>query len=294
MLLPRFDFHEPQTLSEACQVMAHFRGKAKVIAGGTDLLVDMKRKATSPEQIVSIARINELRQIDLSSDTLRIGSCVTVSEIEASNVIGKRWAALCSGARALGNPLVRNLATIGGNLGSASPSADLPPSLVAYGARALLKKESAERVVPLDRFFLGAGLTEIGPDEILKEIQIDAPPPFSGAGYINEGIRKCRDCNVVNVASFLTLESPGGAIKEARIVMGCVGPPGLRAHEAEKLLIGERPSEELFKRAGESAMQECSPRGHAHSRASAPYKRDMVGVLAQRTLAMALKEALGK
>ena len=127
MLLPRFDFHEPATLAEACQIMAHYGVKAKVIAGGTDLMVNMKRKLVSPEQLVSIARIEELKKFDSASDVLKLGSCFTVADIEASEVIGKKWSALCAGAKALGSPLIRNLATIGGNLASARPAADLPP-----------------------------------------------------------------------------------------------------------------------------------------------------------------------
>jgi CO/xanthine dehydrogenase FAD-binding subunit len=293
MLLPKFDFHEPATLEEACQIMAEYGTRAKVLAGGTDLLVDMKKKLTTPRQVVSITRIKEMKKIEASPDGLKLGPCFTVADVAASDAIAKRWRALCAGAKALGNPLVRNLATIGGNVVTASPSADLPPSLIAYGARVVLKKTSGERVVSLDHFFLGAGLTEIAPDEILTEIQIDAPPPYSGAGYINEGIRKCRDCNVVNVASFITLDGPDGAIKNARIVMGCVGSTDLRAVSAEKLLVGEKPSETLFARAGEAAMQEAAPRGSAESRASAEYKKDMVGELTSRTLHLAWKEALG-
>ena len=291
MLLPRFDFHEPATLAEACQIMAYYGVKARVIAGGTDLMVNMKRKLVSPEQLVSIARIEELKKFDSASDVLKLGSCFTVADIEASEVIGKKWSALCAGAKALGSPLIRNLATIGGNLASARPAADLPPPLMAYGARVVLKKKSGERVVSLDNFFRGGALTEIAPDEILTEIQIDAPPPYSGASYINLSSRSACDCNLVNIASFIGLDGPGGTIRTARIVMGCVAPIHVRAPSPEKLLIGEKPSEALFERAGEAAMNDCAPRGHAESRASAEYKRDMVKELTIRTLGAAYKGA---
>ena len=290
MLLPKFDFHEPASVVEACQILAEYGLKAKIIAGGTDLMVNMKKKLLSPEQLVSIARIEELRKLDSSDGMLKIGSCFTAADTAASEVIGKRWSALCAGAKALGSPLVRNLATIGGNLGSARPAADLPPSLISYGARVVLRNQVGERVVSLDTFFRGAGLTEIAPDELLTEIQIDVPPPYSGAGYINLGIRSSCDCNLVNVASFITLESPGGIIKNARIVMGCVGPIHLRAPSAEKLLIGEKPTEFLFAKAGEAAMKDCSPIDDF--RGTAEYKRDMVRVLTQRTLGIAYKEAV--
>ena len=292
MLLPKFNFHEPATLAEACQIMAEYAVKAKVIAGGTDLMVNMKKKLISPERLVSIARIEELKKLDSSSDVLKIGSCFTVADIEASELIGKKWSALCAGAKALGSPLVRNLATIGGNLASARPAADLPPPLMAYGARVVLKKKSGERVVSLDNFFRGGGLTEIAPDEILTEIQIDAPPPYSGASYINLSSRSACDCNLVNIASFIGLDGPGSTIKTARIVIGCVGPTHIRAVSAEKLLIGEKPTEAIFAKAGEAAMKDCAPRGLAESRGSAEYKRDMVRELTNRTLSNAYKDAM--
>jgi CO/xanthine dehydrogenase FAD-binding subunit len=294
MLLPKFDFHEPKTLNEACQILAEYGTKAKLIAGGTDLLVDMKKNLVSPKQLLSISKIEEMKQLDLSADGLKIGSCLTAAAIAAANIIATKWSALCAGAKALGSPQIRNLATIGGNIGSASPAADLPPSLISYGAKLVLRKSSGERVVSMDHFFVGPRRTKMDPDEIISAIHIDTPPPYSGAGYISLGIRTCQDIKIVNVASFITLESPGGIIKNARVVMGCVGPTCIRAHSAEKLLIGEKPGTAIFTKAGEAAMRDCSPRGAAESRASAEYKKDMVGVLTRRTLSEALKEAMGQ
>ncbi len=292
MLLPKFDFLEPATLAEACEIMAEYRAKAKVIAGGTDLMVNMKRKLISPERLVSISRIEELKKFDSSSNALKLGSCFTASDIASSELIEKKWGALCAGARALGSPLIRNLATIGGNLASARPAADLPPPLMAYDAKVVLKSSSGERVVSLDNFFQGGGLTEIAPDEILTEVRIDAIQPYSGAGYINLGVRSSCDCNLVNVASFILLDGPGGRIKNAKIVMGCVGPTPVRAASAEKLLVGETPTDALFAKAGEAAGKECKPRGFAESRASAEYKKDMVAALTAKTLAVAHRQAM--
>jgi len=292
MLLPKFDFLEPATLAEACEIMAEYRAKAKVIAGGTDLMVNMKRKLISPERLVSISRIEELKKLDSSSNALKIGSCFTAADIASSELIETKWGALCAGARALGSPLIRNLATIVGNLVSARPAADLPPPLMAYGAKVVLKSSSGERVVSLDNFFQGGGLTEIAPDEILTEIRIDAMQPYSGAGYSNLGVRSACDCNLVNVASFILLDGPGGRIKNAKIVMGCVGPTPVRAASAEKLLVGETPTDALFAKAGEAAGKECKPRGFAESRASAEYKKDMVAALTEKTLAVAHRQAM--
>ncbi|MBI5589097.1 MAG: xanthine dehydrogenase family protein subunit M [Deltaproteobacteria bacterium] len=288
MLLPKFDFHEPKTLNEACQILAEYGQKARIIAGGTDLMVNMKKKILSPEQLVSISRISELKKLDTAGGNIRIGACFTVAELNASGEIQKHLSALGEGAKNLGTPLIRNLATIGGNLGTARPAADLPPALMAYGAQVVLKSLSGERTLSLDNFFLGPGFTAVKPDEILTEIRVPALPPGSGAGYINIGVRKGQDCNLVNVASFITLDS-NGIIQNARIVMGCVGPVPLRALSAEKILIGQKPESALFLRAGAAASSDSTPIDDF--RGSAVYKRDMAGVLTRRTLDIAFHEA---
>jgi len=288
MLLPKFDFHEPATLKEACQILAEYGTKARLIAGGTDLMVNMKKKILSPKQVVSISRIPELKKLDASGDIIRIGACFTVAELSSSDVIQKLLSSLGEGAKNLGTPLIRNLATIGGNLGSARPAADLPPSLMAYGAQVVLNSISGERKVSLDKFFLGPGFTALKPDEILTEIQIPAPQPRSGAGYINIGIRKGQDCNIVNVASFIELNHDG-IIQNARIVMGCVGPTPFRAGSAEKVLIGQKPGSELFLRAGSAASSDSTPIDDL--RGSAAYKKEMAGLLTRKTLDIAFHEA---
>lgn len=300
MLLPKFDFHEPATLAEACEMMAQYGVKAKVIAGGTDLMVNMKKKLLSPERLVSIARIPELKKLDSSPAMLKLGPCFTIANTAVSAEIGKRWGAICSGAKSLGSPLVRNRATVGGNLGTGRPAADMPPSLMAYGARVVLAKKSGQRVVSLDSFFRGPGLTEIAPDEILAEIQVDAPPPYSACSYMNISVRSACDCNIVNVASFVTLDGPSGPITNARIVMGCVGPTHRRAVTAEKTLLGENPSEALYARAADAIAvcvagaetMDCIPIDDF--RGSSEYKTDMAKLLIRRTLAAACDEAMKK
>lgn len=288
MLLPKFEFHEPASVEEACQMMAEFKEKAKPLAGGTDLMVNMKKKIVSPEQIVSLGRIGALRDMSRQNGTLRIGACFTVADLAASETVATLVGAIGAGARALGSPLVRNLATVGGNIGSARPAADLPPSLMAYGAKLVLESSRGSRQLDLGEFFKGPGMTALAPDEVITAIDIDIPGPGAGAGYINIGVRKAQDCNIVNVASFLELEADG-TVKTARIVMGSVGPIPLRAPTAEKVLAGHKPDPDLFARAAAAAEQDSSP--ILDFRGSAEYRRAMVGVLTRRTLDIALKEA---
>ncbi|MFH1982843.1 MAG: xanthine dehydrogenase family protein subunit M [Pseudomonadota bacterium] len=288
MLLPRFDFHEPKSLQEAVEILATYGDRARVIAGGTDLMVNLKKKVVSPAHLVSLARIDSLRVLTGENGSVCIGAYVTVDELASSETVCESIGALAAGARALGTPLIRNRATIGGNLGSARPAADLPPSLMVYGASVVLTGSGTERAVPLDAFFKGPGLTVLKPGECITEIQVPRPPEGAGAGYINIGVRKSQDCNIVNVASYICLDS-GGRIADARIVMGSVGPTPLRAPSAEALLKGESPDEALFARAGEAAAADSTP--ILDFRGSAQYRRDMVAVLTKRTLALALKDA---
>lgn len=291
MGLPKFTYHEPRTTTEALEIMGAYGAGAKPLAGGTDLLVNMKKKLIQPEHLVSLGRISEMREIRLEGEEYRIGALVTVARLLDSAALFQKLPALVEGARNLGTPLIRNLATIGGNLGSARPAADLPPPLSVYGAKVRIQKTGSERMISLDDFFAGPGFTEVGPDELLTEIVLEAPPDGSGAGYAPLGVRKAQDCNIVNVAAYLELDSQSGNIQTARITMGCVGPTPLRAQSAESLLQGRRPEESLFQAAGEAATKDCSPIDDFRGKAN--YKRDMTGVLTRRALAGAHKRATG-
>ncbi|MBL7212184.1 MAG: xanthine dehydrogenase family protein subunit M [Desulfobacteraceae bacterium] len=289
MLLPKFDFYEPLNMEEACQVMSGLGSRAKLLAGGTDLIVNMKRGTLSPGHVVSLSRINDLKGVTFTKGRIRIGACVTAAELCESEEIKTLFRALQQGASDLGSPLIRNLATIAGNLVSARPAADLPPPLMAYDAKVVLMKESGEREIPLEDFFTGPGETMIEPDEIVKEILVEKPRDCSGAGYIKLGVRKALEISLVNVAAFVSLDDPDGAIQSARVVLGAVAPTPMRAHSAEKVLLGEKPGEALFVRAGEAAAEDSKPIDDF--RAGAEYRRAMVQVLTRRTLDLALNEA---
>ncbi|HKI49210.1 MAG TPA: xanthine dehydrogenase family protein subunit M [Desulfobacteria bacterium] len=285
MLLPRFEFHEPATVEEACRILGELGHKAKTLAGGTDLLVNMKKKVLAPEHVVSLDRIGSLAEIGPIDGGLRIGACAKAVEIAESDVVGTDFPALRGGASKLGSPLIRNLATIGGNLVSARPAADFPPPLLAYGAKAVLKSSTGERTVALADFIKGPGQTVISPEEILDSILLEKPESSSGSAYVKLGIREALEISLVNVAVFMTTEGQGGPIKAARVVMGSVGPTPLLSPSAEKILLGKKPSEALFLAAGEAAAMDSKPIDDF--RASADYKRAMVTELTRRALAEA-------
>ena len=285
MLLPKFDYHEPLTISEACGVMAELDEKARPLAGGTDLIVNMKKRVLAPEHLVSLSRIAELRHIRVFDDEVRIGALTTADELAESEEIGKTLTALATGAGSLGSPLIRNLATIAGNLVTARPAADLPPPLMAYGAKIILRSASGKRSIPVDDFFTGPGETVIKSNEILTEVVVPNPPPYSGAGYIKLGVRQALEISLVNVAAYFALDDKNGTIQDARIVLGAVAPAPIRASSAETVLIGERPGDTLFAKAGEAAARDSKPIDDF--RGSAAYRKAMVEVLTRRTLGMA-------
>lgn len=289
MILPKFAYHDPLSLDEVCQILAEHKDKAQALAGGTDLLVNMRKGVISPEIVVSLGRVEALRVQSLSGSRIQIGACVTAAELAQSKELENTLNALSAGARRLGSPPIRNLATVAGNLVTARPAADLPPPLMAYGAEVVLKKSTGERTIPLDDFFRGPGETVKEPDEVLAQILIERPPPHSGAGYMKLGRRKTLVISIVNVAAFLSLDGPNGAIQTARVVMGAVAPVPVRATSAEKILLGEKPSEKLFAEAGEAAARDSKPIDDF--RGSASYRRAMVEVLTRRALGAALSHA---
>ncbi len=293
MLLPKFAYHAPTTIDEACSLLAHYGAKSKVLAGGTDLLVNMKKKLLSPEQIISLNRIEGLDEVSYQSRTrLVLGPLGTASNLSNSKLIQEKIPILAQGAGRLGSPLVRNRATLGGNLVTARPASDLAPPLLVLSAEVVLKGPKGERTIPLDNFFLGPGQTAIQVDEILTQILI---PKTQGAGaYIKLGSRKALEIALVNVASFLEL-TPDGSIQQARVALGAVAPIPMLAPSAAKILKGARPKNEedpVFKEAAQAAAQDSKP--ITDHRGSADYRQDMVKILSLRTLKDAYRQLMKK
>ncbi|MFZ7113018.1 MAG: FAD binding domain-containing protein [Desulfatiglandales bacterium] len=293
MLIPHFNYHVPDTLREACRMKAELRENACIIAGGTDVVVNLKKGLISQKNLISLKMLDQLRlmRADSSRGCTVIGACTSASGLLGGH-IAAQFSALAACAESLGSPLIRNRATIGGNLVTARPAADLPPSLMAYGARVVLSSMEGEREVSLDEFFVGPGKTILRDDEILTQVILDKLPPYSGGGYLKLGLRKALEIGLVNVAAYLALERPHGPISEARIVLGAVAPTPRRAVRAEKHLIGKRPAELLFVETGHLAAEESEPIDDF--RGSAAYRKEMVKVLTERALQKALHEATNK
>jgi CO/xanthine dehydrogenase FAD-binding subunit len=290
MLLPKFEYHEPLTLEEALRLLSEFGGNAKCLAGGTDVLVRMKLKVDKPTHLVSIARIPGLDEIiPREKHGVTVGGGVTAAALSRHELIMDRFTPLAVAASRLGAPMIRNRATIGGNLANARPAADFPPPCMVLNATLRLKSSAGERDIPVNDFFRGPGETVIEPHELLVAIDMETPPPWSGGAYVKLGARKALEISMVNVAALITLDSPDGRITNARIALGAVAPTPVRAFAAEQLLIGEKPSEELFQRAGEVGVGMCSP--ITDHRGTMEYRCMMIEVLTKRALGMALEQA---
>jgi len=291
--LRAFEYHAPTTLNEAISLLQQHGDSARALAGGTDLVVQMKENATkftAPSHIVSLLRLPELTGIEFSeSEGLRIGAGASMMEVAQSGVIRERYAAIAEGAALVGSYQTMNMATVGGNLCNAAPSADIAPPLLAFEADAVIVGPSRRRSLPLTEFFLAPGKTALATDELLAEVRIPTQPSGTGSAYARHTPRKQMDIAVVGVAAVLTLS--GDRIDHARVALGAVAPTPVRARQAEAALEGQMSSDELFARAAEAATNECSPISDV--RGSAEFRRHIVRVMAERMLRQAL-ERIGR
>jgi CO/xanthine dehydrogenase FAD-binding subunit len=284
--MKRFEYLAPRSLSEALERMAE-RPEAVPLAGGTDLLVQVKAGERSVETLLSLKRVPELHRT-AQNGTLVLGAATTVGRIAADLRIQQEFTALALGAGLIGSMQIRNVATVGGNLCHGAPSADTAPPLLVLGAEAVLASAGGGRTLPLEAFFLGPGHTALQPGELLKEIVVPRPAGRSGSFYLRHTPRARMDLAVVGVAAAITLDGEA-RIATARLVLGAVAPVPLRATAAEALLIGRLPTDALLREAGAVAAGEAQPIDDL--RASAEYRRHLVDVLTQRALRGALDRA---
>jgi CO/xanthine dehydrogenase FAD-binding subunit len=290
MFLPKFEYHEPRTLEEALGLLSELGGNAKVLAGGTDLLVRMKLKIDRPVHVISIARVPGMDSIiPRDGHGVTIGAGVSAAALSRNELLLDRFTPLAVAGGRLGAPMIRNRATIGGNLVNARPAADLPPACMALNATLKLKSLAGEREVSANEFFRGPGESVIEPHELMVSLHIETPPPWTGGSYIKLGARKALEISMVNVATLLTLQSPDGPIVDARIALGAVAPTPIRAYAAEEALIGATPSEDLFQKAGEVGVGTCDP--ITDHRGTMEYRCMMIEVLVKRSLGQALQQA---
>ena len=283
-----FEYHEPATLDDAVALLKHCNGGASLFAGGTDLLVQMKEHVRHPDQLINIKKILGLDELAYDAcDGLRIGALTTTRAVETSSLVRQHYASLGQAVTHFASIQVRNRATVVGNVCRASPSADTLPPLIADGATLHLQGPDGTRVVAVEDFCTGPGKTVLAAEELVTQIIVPPPLPHTGKVYLKHGRRIEMELATVGVAVTLTLE--GRTCRDVRIALAAVAPTPIRALRAEALLRQQLVSVPLIAAAAQMASEEARPIDDV--RASADYRRRMVGVLTRRALEQALKEA---
>ncbi len=277
----KFEYLEPSTINEAIMMLQQHDGSL-LLAGGTDLLVKMQDGKLAPQVLISLTSIPGLDTIRLEDSSLSIGAMVTHSDLEKSALIRREFALLADAAREIGSPQIRNVATIGGNLCNAAPSADLATPLIALNAVVKLTGPNGERILPLENLFTGPSKTILAREEVMTEIKVPRLPPHSGGAFIKYAVRNAMELALISVSVVLTLDVESGVCTDARIAMGVVAPVPIRAKSAESVLIGKKLDEKLTEQAGLAAVEEARPR--SSFRASAEYRREVLKVLMRRAI----------
>lgn len=286
--MKRFEHFAPQCLEDAVTLMRG-RPEAVPLAGGTDLLVQLKEGSRSAQTVIGLTRIPELRHL-VSNGSLTIGSTNRLARIATDLDIRQNWPALAVAAGLIGSPQIRNAATIGGNLCNAAPSADTAPVLLCLDATVTLASADGERTLPLEEFFLGPGQTALRAGELLKEVVVPAARGRCGSSYVRHTPRTRMDLAVASAAANVTVDEDN-VIVTSRLALGAVAVVPMRAHIAESMLVGKSMTEGLLRDVGAAAAEEVAPISDV--RASAGFRRHLAHVLTQRAIEKAFAEASG-
>lgn len=272
-------FYKAADLKEVCDLLSQYGEKARILAGGTNLMVAVNRKLLSPEVVISISS-SGLDYIKAEGDNLIIGAAANHTEIARSALVRERAPLLAEVVKSMGSPAIRNVGTIGGNLVNASPAADTAVALLALGAKLKLVSADGERVINVETFFTGPGATVLQPNELLQEVSIPSQHAGSKSAWHKLGKRKAIVCSVVSVAVALQIDN--GTCTQARIALGAVAPTPLLTKRAGSLLEGKRLDGALIEEAAKTASEETSPIDDV--RATAWYRRKVSEVLVKRLL----------
>lgn len=288
MIPPEFDYQAPTTLADAVALLSE-NPDAKVLAGGQSLIGMMKFRLAAPALLIDINDIEELSYVREEGDWLKIGAMTRESEIDKSDLVREKYPLLADTAAVIADPLVRNLATVGGNLAHADPANDHPATMLAYRANVVAAGPNGERVIPINEFFQSSFETALAPDEILTEIQIPKSNGRTGGAYFKIE-RKVGDYATAAVGAQISLDKNGG-VESVGIAMTNVGLVPIRATAAEEALQGNEPDDALIQEAAGLAAETAEP--IADQRGSEEYKRALVRTLTSRALRRSIERANG-
>lgn len=284
-----FEYVTAKDSKHAVALLAEHGARAKILAGGTDLLVELKDAKRPPGLVVDISRAPDLKGISLTDDGLRIGTLVTHSEIMRSSLVRRHCPVLIEAAHSIGAVQTRNLATIGGNLMTCVPSMDSGPALIALEAQVTVAGPDGQQHMPLAKLFVGPRKTSLGSGQLLVEIVIPKASLGKPSAFLKFGLRKGQALALVNAAASLWVERDRKTFVAPRIALGAVAPTVIRAPKAEAFLAGLAITPEVMDEAGRIAATEAKP--ISDFRASADYRRDLIAVLVKRALATAYARA---
>ena len=286
MIPGAFDYYSPTSLAEAVALLERHGDDAKVLAGGQSLIPAMRFRLAVPETLIDLSRLQDLAYVREEGGHLAIGALTRESTLEELELIAQRYPLLADTAAVIADPLVRNLATVGGNLAHADPANDHPATMLAYGATIVAEGPSGRRTIAIDDFFTDLFETSLAAGEILVEVRVPTPGPGAGGAYMKIE-RKVGDYAVAAVAVQLTLD--GGTIRGARVALTNVSPVPMRSSGAEAALDGQTAAADVYEAAGRAAAADCDP--SPDLRGSVEYKRDLTRVLTRRAVKKAVERA---
>lgn len=279
----QFKYVKPAFLQDTLDILAEKGTSARILAGGTDLVLQIKQKQKSPSLLIDVKDIRELNRLEFTETLgLCIGAAVPLSKVISFPIVSEKFGMLFQSCSVIGSMQIRNRGTLGGNICNAAPSADSAPALMCLGAKAIIASAKKTRSASLDEFCVGPGMTCIAANELLVEIEVPTPTKRSAGCYLRHTTREEMDIAVAGVGSFIILPTRGKSPKEVRIALGAVAPMPIRAHGAEALLVDRPISEKSIEQAAIKAAEESRPISDV--RASAEYRREIVKVLTRRTL----------
>jgi carbon-monoxide dehydrogenase medium subunit len=282
-----YEYYEPRSLKEALELLDRYGDQARILAGGTDLLVKMKARLVEPRVVINVKKIDGLRYIVEDGEQVRVGALTRLRDVENSELVKKYIPALHDAVKSMGSIQIRNMATIGGNLCNASPAADTAPPLLVHNAKVVLSSVGGDRVLPLAEFFKGPGLTVLKPNELLREIIVEKS--IAGSSAFKKVSRVAVDLAIASAAVYVEVED--GFIRNARIALGSVAPKPLRAVKTESLLRGLRIDSREVLNALKTIDEEISP--ITDVRSTAEYRRYVSKVLVLDALEVAYARLKG-
>ena len=287
----RFDYFEPTSLDEASGLLREGKGARRPLAGGTDIVIQLRRRVARTEGLVNLKRIPELSGWTCEPGRgLRLGACTPMRDLETSAAVGERFPSIREALQVVGSLQLRNIASVGGNLCNASPSADTAPPLMALGAAASLwTDESRRETVSVENFFEGPGSSVLGAGGLLLAVEVPEPEPLTGDAFERFTPRSAMDIAIASAAAAVTLDAAGQRVRAVRIALGAVAPTPIRALRAEDLVREKEPMPKLLEWAGAAAMEECRPIDDI--RGTAAYRKELIRILVQRVLRQAVERA---